>query len=156
MLAPSTMPHSRRTCRSFARLGAWASGNPLSPALRNLFSRYADCLVAQVFQAVACNAAHTLEQRAAKWIPATIERTGDNGLPLTQEQLAMMLGVGRSYFSRVLQSLKARGLVEIRRGHLTVTDIDRLEKLACRCNHALRAHFQTVLQGVYPDAGDDS
>lgn len=127
-----------------------------SPALRNLFSRYADCLVAQVFQAVACNAAHTLEQRAAKWILATIERTGDNGLPLTQEQLAMMLGVGRSYFSRVLQSLKARGLVETRRGHLMVTDVDKLEKLACRCNHAFRSHFETVLQGVYPDTGDDS
>ena len=127
-----------------------------SPALRNLFSRYADCLVAQIFQAVACNAAHSLEQRAARWILATIERTGENALPLTQEQLAMMLGVGRSYFSRVLQSLKARGIVETRRGHLMVTDAEKLENLACRCNHAFRAHFETVLRGVYPDADDEA
>lgn len=126
-----------------------------SAALRNLFSRYADCLVAQIFQSVACNAAHTLEQRAARWILATIERTGEHALPLTQEQLAMMLGVGRSYFSRVLQSLKARGLVETRRGYLMVTDADKLEHLACRCNHAFRAHFETVLRGVYPEAGDE-
>lgn len=126
-----------------------------SPALRNLFSRYADCLVAQIFQSVACNAAHTLEQRAARWILATIERTGERDLPLTQEQFAMMLGVGRSYFSRVLQSLKARGIVETRRNHLMITDVDRLEQLACRCNHSFRLHFETVLSGVYPEAEDD-
>src|SRR5205085_7400606 len=43
-----------------------------SAALRNLFARYADCLVAQVFQAVACNAAHTIEQRTARWLIAAI------------------------------------------------------------------------------------
>ena len=72
-----------------------------SSTLRYLFARYADCLLAQMFQSAACNAIHSIEQRAAKWITTAMERTGDHVVPLTQEQLASMLGVGRSYTSRV-------------------------------------------------------
>jgi hypothetical protein len=39
-----------------------------SATLRNIFSRYADCMLAQIFQSTACNAIHSIEQRTAKWI----------------------------------------------------------------------------------------
>ena len=72
-----------------------------SPALRHIFARYADCLLAQIFQATACNAIHSIEQRTAKWIMSAMERTnGEETVPLTHEQLATMLGVNRSYASR--------------------------------------------------------
>lgn len=122
-----------------------------SPALRNLFARYADCLLAQIFQSVACNAAHQIEQRAAKWIVSAIERTGDSAIPLTQEQLAGMLGVGRTYVSRVLNALRERGLIATRRGELTVPDIMALSRAACDCHASVRRHFDHVLEGVYPD-----
>jgi hypothetical protein len=122
-----------------------------APALDALFARYADCLLAQVFQAVACNAAHTIEQRAAKWLISAAERTGAPRLLLTQDQLAAMLGVGRSYVTRVLRSLRERRLVETRRGALLLIDCDGLERLACGCHHAVRRHFDEVLAGVYPD-----
>lgn len=121
-----------------------------SPAIRNLFSRYADCLVAQVFQSVACNAAHTIEQRTAKWVLAAIERTGDRTITLTQEQLATMMGVGRSYVSRVIQTLKSIGAVETRRGSLVIRDMETMNRLSCRCNEAVKGHFREVLAGVYP------
>ena len=121
-----------------------------SITLRHLFARYADCVMAQVFQAVACNAAHTIEQSTAKWLLAAMVRTGDHEVPLTQEQLASMLGVGRSYISRVLQSLKSRGVLETRRGRMLVRDLDGLDGLACRCNDSVRRHFDDVLRGVYP------
>lgn len=121
-----------------------------SATLRHLFARYADCLVAQIFQSVACNAAHTIEQRAAKWLVAALERTGDHDVPLTQEQLASMLGVGRSYISRVVQTMKSRGALETRRGGVRVHDMDELRGLSCGCNEAVRNHFDEVLRGVYP------
>jgi CRP-like cAMP-binding protein len=123
-----------------------------SATLRQQFARYADCMVAQVFQSVACNAAHTIEQRAAKWLTAALDRTGDGEVPLTQEQLAAMLGVGRSYISRVVQSLKSRGVLETRRGGVRVRDLDHLYRLSCRCNDTVRRHFEDVLKGVYPAA----
>src|SRR3979490_2976689 len=54
-----------------------------SSTLRYLFARYADCLLAQMFQSAACNAIHSIEQRAAKWITSAMERTGDHTVPLT-------------------------------------------------------------------------
>src|SRR5262249_34916934 len=63
-----------------------------SPALQNFFARYADCLLAQIFQSTACNAIHSIEQRAAKWMLAAIERTGGDVVPFTHEELAAMLG----------------------------------------------------------------
>ena len=121
-----------------------------SLTLRHLFTRYADCLIAQVFQAVACNAAHSIEQRTAKWLIAAIERTGSTELSLTQEHLAVMLGVGRSYISRVIASLKRRGLITTRRGMLVVQDLEKLRAVACACNECVRRHFDDVLRGVYP------
>jgi CRP-like cAMP-binding protein len=134
------------------RLTALEAAKRRSPPLANLFARYADCLMAQMFQAIACNAVHSIEQRAAKWLLAAMERTGADSVTLTQEQVAGMLGVGRSYISRVLQSLKADGLVETRRGRLTVRDPAGLAARSCECNAALRRHFEEVLTGVYPRA----
>ena len=37
-----------------------------SPSMRNIFARYADCMLAQVFQSTACNAIHSIEQRTAE------------------------------------------------------------------------------------------
>jgi CRP-like cAMP-binding protein len=126
------------------------SAKKQSRSLENLFARYADCLVAQIFQSTACNAAHSIEQRTAKWILAAVERTGASQVPLTQERLAGMLGVGRSYASRVISHLKREEIVGVRRGHVIILNKERLAQQACSCNQEVRAHFETVLAGVYP------
>jgi DNA-binding transcriptional regulator YhcF (GntR family) len=124
-----------------------------SVTLRNVFARYADCLMAQMFQSTACNAIHSIEQRTAKWIVSAMERTdGENAVPLTHEQLATLLGVGRSYASRVLQTLKAEGILETRRGAILVRDRAALQSRACLCNESVKSHFEEVLRGVYPTA----
>lgn len=122
-----------------------------SPSLRALFARYADCLLAQVLQSTACNAVHSIEQRTAKWIIAAVERGEDDVLPLTQEEIAKMLGVGRSYASRVIQSFKTDGMLDTRRGSLVVLDRAKIKSRACLCNDSVKAHFESVLKGVYPD-----
>jgi CRP-like cAMP-binding protein len=122
-----------------------------SPQIRHLFARYADCVMAQVFQSVACNASHTIEQRAAKWLCAALDRTGKDEIAMTQEQLASMMGIGRSYASRVVQRFKADGLIKTRRGGLRVLDPEGLRARACSCNEMVKQHFDTVLSGVYPD-----
>lgn len=122
-----------------------------SPEIRHLFSRYADCMMAQVFQSVACNASHTIEQRAAKWLCAALDRTGKDEITMTQEQLASMMGIGRSYASRVVQRFKADAIIQTRRGGLKVLDPEGLRARACGCNELVKQHFEMVLKGVYPD-----
>src|ERR1700710_382572 len=122
-----------------------------SATLRNVFARYADCMLAQIFQSTACNAVHSIEQRTAKWIISAMERTNGNGVvPLTHEQLATLLGVGRSYTSRVIQTFKAEGVLETRRGSILVRNLEALQTRACLCNESVKNHFDEVLRGVYP------
>lgn len=142
---------------SFVRLsvGKLAAAKLKSPTLRNVFARYADCMLAQIFQSTACNAIHSIEQRTAKWIISAMERNdGDNTVPLTHEQLATLLGVGRSYTSRVIQTFKAEGVLETRRGSMLVRNPDLLRIKACNCSEAVKSHFEEVLRGVYPTDQD--
>ena len=122
-----------------------------SPTLRYLFGRYADCLLSQVFQSSACNAIHSIEQRTAKWIISAMDRTGTDVVPLTHEQLSSMLGVGRSYTSRVIQTFKAEGILETRRGSVVVRNRNALVARSCLCNQSVKNHFDSVLRGVYPN-----
>lgn len=132
------------------RLETLEAAKARSASLHQMFARYADCMLAQVFQSTACNATHSIEQRTAKWIISAMERTGDSVVPLTQEQLAGMLGVGRSYASRVIQTFRRDGILETRRGSLLVRNADLLAARACLCNESVKGHFESVLRGVYP------
>jgi len=137
----------------FVRLhvGKLNAAKTKSATLRNMFARYADCMLAQMFQSTACNAIHSIEQRTAKWIISAMERTnGEEAVPLTHEQLATMLGVGRSYASRVIQIFKANGILETRRGSILVRNREVLGDWACLCNESVKNHFEEVLRGVYP------
>src|SRR6266516_1704000 len=134
----------------FVRLnvGKLEAAKTKSASLRNIFARYADCMLAQIFQSTACNAIHSIEQRAAKWIISAMERTdGDGTVPLTHQQLASLLGVGRSYTSRVIQTFKAQGVLETRRGSILVRNATALRTRSCRCNEAVKNHFEEVLRG---------
>ena len=138
----------------FVRLsvGKLDAAKSKSRTLSNVFARYADCMLAQIFQSTACNAIHSIEQRTAKWIISAMERAdGDEVVPLTHEQLATLLGVGRSYTSRVIQTFKAEGTLETRRGSILIRNADAMRNRSCRCNEAVKAHFEEVLRGVYPD-----
>lgn len=116
-----------------------------SAGLQELFARYAACQFAQLLQTAACNAAHSIEQRAAKWIIAAREHIGGDEIPLTHEQLAGMLGVSRSYASRVIQTFKARRILATRRGAILILDAAALESSACACNDTVKRHFREVL-----------
>jgi CRP-like cAMP-binding protein len=121
-----------------------------STHMSHLFSRYADCLLAQVFQSAACNARHTIEQRAAKWLIAAVDRTGRDEISLTQSQLASLLGVGRTYVSRIVARMKAKGIIETHRGGIRIIDRALLENNSCNCSQLVAEHFEIVLKGIYP------
>ena len=77
-----------------------------------------------------------------------MERAGDRRIPLTQEQLSTMMGVRRSYVSRVLQSSKAKSVVDTGRAKQIVEDLDRLESLACGCKASVRTLYNELLTGT--------
>lgn len=124
-----------------------------SPGLRNLITRYSDCLLAQVLQSVACNASHTIEARCARWLLGLQDRLGSDVLPVTHEVLAELLGVQRSYLTRTLRTLQQQGLIQVRRGRIIILSRPAVEATACECHGAVKRHFETVLGAVYNASG---
>ena len=50
---------------------------PSMPALRRILFAYAQAFLAQVLQSVACNGAHSVEERAARWLLMCHDRSED-------------------------------------------------------------------------------
>ena len=118
------------------------------PAVADLFDRYADVMIAQMMQLVACNALHPIEQRACRWLLFAHDRSGDEPIRLTQETLAQMLGVQRTTISAVARALQDARIIHIGRGRLEVLDRPALERRACECHDAVEAHFHRLLPKV--------
>ena len=160
IVSQGRLPAFARACvmhkGSFYRIGSGELHRlkEQSAAMAALFARYADCMVAQILQSAACNASHTILQRTAKWLLAAMDRTGMERIAMTQDQLGSVLGVGRTYVSRVIRRLKDTDMVEVRRGVIVVRDRAGVEGLSCDCSAQVARHFETVLRGVYPSPED--
>jgi CRP-like cAMP-binding protein len=120
-----------------------------SSSVRDLLFRYVQALLSQTFQAVACNAAHSVETRCCKWLLTTHDRVGRRELSLTHEFLAEMLGVQRPTVSVTLRGLQEAGLIAQRRGTIVVTDRPGLERNACECYSIIRRNFERLLPATY-------
>jgi CRP-like cAMP-binding protein len=65
------------------------------PSFRGLMFAYTHAFLEQVMVSVACNGAHSLKERLARWLLMMRDRDDDDALPITQGLLAEMLGVQR-------------------------------------------------------------
>ena len=115
-----------------------------SPFIANLFCRFSDYLLAQVMQSVACNAYHSIPERAARWLLHAQDRTGDR-IELTQQALADLLGVQRTTVNAVIQSLEQDGVISTGRGVIQVTDRDGLKRRSCECYDRVEDHFAAII-----------
>jgi len=115
-----------------------------SPFIANLFCRFSDYLLAQAMQSVACNAHHSIPERAARWLLHAQDRIGDR-IELTQQALAGLLGVQRTTVNAVIQSLEQEGLLVTGRGVIQVSDRAGLLRRSCECYQRLEEHFAAII-----------
>lgn len=113
--------------------------------LRRICLRYLQAYLAQVSQAVACNALHSVEHRFARWVLMSHDRMHQAPFQLTHEYLASMLGVHRPSVTLVAGRFQERGLIEYKRGVITVLDRQGLEQATCECYDIVRKQFQRLL-----------
>jgi len=115
-----------------------------SPFIANLFCRYSDYLLSTVMQSVACNAFHSISERAARWLLHVQGRAGDR-IELTQEALAGLLGVQRTTVNAVIQELSSEGLISTSRGIVRILDRAGLKRRSCECYERLESHYDAVI-----------
>ena len=124
---------------------ALRDGMEESPALRDVLLRYALAFQAQVTLTAGCNARHPIEQRLARWLLIAHDRAEGDEFPMTQEFMAMMLGVRRPGVSLAAGVLQKAGLIRYIRGRMAVTDRPGLEAASCECYHTARREFMRLL-----------
>lgn len=117
-------------------------------ALHDLVSRYSQALVGYLMHSAACNGLHAADQRCARWLLQSHDRVGRDWFELTQEFLAIMLGVRRATVSMIAQELQRSGLILLRRRGVTILNRKGLEETACECYGAIRAQFDRLLPEI--------
>ena len=116
-----------------------------SPALRAALLRYMQAFHLQVAQTAACNGRHAIEERLARWLLIAHDRSGGDRFPMTQEFLAIMLGVRRAGVSAAAAVLQKASVINYARGHIAVLDRRGLEAASCGCYHAVQRQFDRLL-----------
>lgn len=115
-----------------------------SPPFQRLLLGFAEADASHAELSVACNALHQVPERLARWLLLTQDRIGSTAVPLTQEFLAIMLGVQRTTVSTASATLKRAGLIRYARGQIEVIDREGLMKKSCECYEAGREITQTL------------
>lgn len=119
-----------------------------SASMRVVMLRYVHALFNQVAQSAACYQFHSIEQRCARWLLMTHDRMNSDEFLLTQEFLAMMLGVQRTGVSVAAGALQRNGLIRYSRGIVTMLDRRGLQRRACECYKVSKREFDRLLGEV--------
>ncbi len=101
--------------------------------LLHVLLRYTQSLITQMAQTAVCNRHHSIDQQLCRWLLLSLDRLPSNRLEMTQELIADMLGVRREGVTAAAGNLQKRGVIQYSRGHITVLDRPKLEKLSCEC-----------------------
>jgi CRP-like cAMP-binding protein len=114
-------------------------------SMSELLLRYAQVTLSTAAQTAACNRLHLLEQRCARWLLSARDRAEGDQFPMTQEFLAMMLGVRRPGVTVAAQSLQAAGTITYNHGTITIIDRAGLEAASCECYRFIQTEFNRLL-----------
>jgi CRP-like cAMP-binding protein len=117
-------------------------------SMQGLLLRYTQGLLTQMGQALVCNRHHSLDQQFCRWLLQCFDRLPTPKLTVTQELIAIILGVRREGISEVAVKLQKAGLIEYHRGRITLLDRPGLEARTCECYAAIRKEFDRLLPGA--------
>jgi CRP-like cAMP-binding protein len=113
--------------------------------MQQLLLRYTQALLTQMAQTAVCNRHHTVDQQLCRWLLLSLDRLPSNDLTMTQELIANMLGVRREGVTEAAGELQRAGLIEYRRGHITVLNRAGLEARVCECYAVVKKELDRLL-----------
>src|SRR5580658_5488033 len=119
------------------------------PSFRTLMYAYVQAFLEQVLVSVACNGAHSLKERLARWLLMMRDRGDDDALQITQSLLSEMLGVQRPTITNAAKELEQAGLIERGRREITILDRQGLTEATCECYQLVRARLAFHLPKTY-------
>lgn len=103
-----------------------------------------DLYQAQAAQTAACNAAHAVPDRIARWILTASDLSPLDTLFFRQDELARLIGARRSTVSEAASQLRRRKLIAYSRGAIRIVDRPGLEASACECYRMLKPRLDAL------------
>lgn len=119
-----------------------------SASLRHMLILYCHTLMVQMAHTALANGRYTIEERLARWLLMTRDRSLEGPAALTHEFLATMLGVRRPGVTAALKGLEKRGLISAGRGAITVLERGGLEDKSNGGYGAPEAEYERVFAPV--------
>ncbi|MGP1629883.1 MAG: Crp/Fnr family transcriptional regulator [Giesbergeria sp.] len=120
-----------------------------SPALAQVIQTSLLVRLHQQTLASACERFHAIGPRLARWLLMCQDRAHADTFHVTQEFMALMLGVRRVGVTVAASEFQRSGLISYHRGELTVQDRAALEAQACSCYAADLKLFSELMQGQH-------
>ena len=130
-------------------LAAFTDAMGSMPEFRSLMYAYVQAFLEQVMVSVACNGAHSLKERLARWLLMMRDRGDEDVLQITQSLLAEMLGVQRPTITNAARELERAGLIERGRRQVTILDRQGLTEESCECYQLVRTRIAFHLPKTY-------
>ena len=128
---------------------AFARAMESMPSFRGIMYAYVHAFLEQVLVSVACNGAHSLKQRLARWLLMMRDRSDGDALPITHGLLAEMLGVHRPTITNAARELERAGLIARGRRQVTILDRQGLTQASCECYQLVRTRVAFHLPKTY-------
>ena len=116
-----------------------------SAGLRHILQLYTQALFVQIAQISVCGRHHSLRQQLCLHLLLMHDRAPADKFVLTQQAIAHILGVRRESVTKVSGELRDAGLIDYRRGHITVLGRPGLEAECCECYGVVREEFRRLL-----------
>jgi len=107
-------------------------------AMHRLLLQYLQALIVQSTQIAVCNRHHAVEQQICRWLLSTLDRVRTTEIIVTQEMIAIALGVRRESVSEAASMLQRAGVIQCQRGRIRVLDRSELERGVCECYGVVR------------------
>jgi CRP-like cAMP-binding protein len=113
--------------------------------LRKLLLLYAQAEFSQVVQNAACNRAHSMEQRCARWILMTQDRVHDQSFILGHHFISYMLVVPETTVASILETFSKAKLISYVGGRIRVLDRPHLKNVSCECYGDIKREYERLL-----------
>jgi CRP-like cAMP-binding protein len=115
-----------------------------SPTLTQILLMFVHVYMVQTASTVLANGRASIPERLARWLLMARDRVDGEGIALTHEFLATMLGVNRPGVTTALQEFERRGFIDGGRGLITILDRSALETAANGYYGVAEAEFQRL------------
>ncbi|QTN21659.1 Crp/Fnr family transcriptional regulator [Rhizobacter sp. AJA081-3] len=121
-----------------------------SPALSQQLLGYTQALLTHMTQTSACHRHHDVDQQLCRWLLLHLDRQPGQDLHVTHERIAGLLGVRREGVTCGALKLRKAGLIDYRRGRVSVLDRHGLEALSCECYAVVRQAYDRLSAAAAP------